>query len=39
MSHLRVAIAVATGTAPGDWTDLRDILTAVDLIEERNRAR
>lgn len=38
MSHLRVAVAVATGTAPGDWTDLRDILTAIEVIEERNRA-
>lgn len=37
MSHLRVAVAVATGTAPGDWTDLRDILTAIEVIEERNR--
>lgn len=38
MSHLRVAIALATGTAPGDWTDLRDIETAVQLLEERDRA-
>jgi len=32
-----VAVALATNTAPGDWTDIRELLTALKLLEERDR--
>jgi hypothetical protein len=32
-----VAVALATNTAPGDWTDTRELLTAMQLLEEQQR--
>jgi len=31
-----IEVALATGTAPGDWTDIRAIETAVEILEGRN---
>ena len=32
-----IEVAIATGTAPGDWTDGRALFTALEILGERHR--